>query len=498
MAYWAVLLAAVVLLALVNTALFLPGKADLTDPAVIVGSLVGGLLTQGVLVAIVYGLYRLVRRDPPRQSLAMIAFRSLLLLAVVRVFTILVPPARLLKVPHAAAEQAPGSSWLYLWAGDSAGVASDFLAVIDATPGTPAYGRVVTSLPVGASGTHPHHTEAAMPASGHLLANGFHAGRTWLFDLSQPTRPRILASFGDVAGMSHPHTYWRLADGTVLTTFQYGAGDPAAGSHEHDHARPGHSTGGLVLMNERGRVIRSASARDAVVGTDAIFPYSALPLPAIDRVVSTTTNMDDADTVSTGRWIQLWRLSDLRLLRTFALEPGPRGNEHRWTGEPRLLADGRSVYIHTFMCGLYLLRGVDADAPRARLVHTFEGKNCGVPILAGHYWLATVPEAHALVALDIADPEHPREVSRVTFGPDESPHWAAMDTPGRRVVVNSANNRDGNRLFIVDFDPATGSLAVDSSFRDPGDPSPGINLSGRTWPHGFRGRPVPHGTVFSR
>ena len=32
-----------------------------------------------------------------------------------------------------------------------------------------------------------------MLASGHLLANGFHAGRTWLFDLSQPLHPLILS-----------------------------------------------------------------------------------------------------------------------------------------------------------------------------------------------------------------------------------------------------------------------------------------------------------------
>jgi hypothetical protein len=41
-----------------------------------------------------------------------------------------------------------------------------------------------------------------------------------------------------------------------------------------------------------------------------------------------------------------------------------------------------------------------------------------------------------LVSLDISDPEHPREVSRVSFGGDESPHWASLNTTGRPVVVN--------------------------------------------------------------
>jgi hypothetical protein len=89
-------------------------------------------------------------------------------------------------------------------------------------------------------------------------------------------------------------------------------------------------------------------------------------------------------------------------------------------------------------------------------------------VLTGHYWLQTVPDAHALVALDVTDAEHPREVSTVTFGDDEMPHWAAIDPTGRRVVVNSGGNGTGNRLFVVDFDPASGRLSMDERFRDAG------------------------------
>ena len=184
-------------------------------------------------------------------------------------------------------------------------------------------------------------------------------------------------------------------------------------------------------------------------------------------------------------------------MKSIALKPGPRGDEQRFTGEPRVLADGRSVYIHTFNCGLYLVRGVDGAEPMATFVKGFAGKNCGVPILTGHYWLQTVPETHALVAVDIADPEHPRDASTVSFGDDETPHWIAIDATGRRVVLNSGGSK-GNRLFIVNFDPATGTLSLDQRFRDAGSARPGIALSGRTWPHGFTGVAAPHGTVFSR
>lgn len=401
-------------------------------------------------------------------------------------------------VPSCAADT---PSYLLLWAGDAEQKASDFLAVIDVTPHSGPYGRIVASLPTGVAGTHPHHTEHDMPASGHLLANGYHAGRTWLFDVSDPLRPKILTSFDDLAGFTHPHTFIRLASGEVLATFQYAAeGGPAGPEHVHDSSatRVARATGGLVLMDERGRVIRSGSARDPNIPDTRIYPYSVLPMPAFDRAVSTTTDMDEANTEATSEWVQFWRLSDLTLLRSMALKPGPRGDENRFSGEPRLLPDGRSVYIHTFNCGLYLLRNVESREPSAKFVKGFEGKNCGVPVLSGHYWLQTVPEAHALVALDITDPEQPREVSRVRVGDDEQPHWIAIDRSGRRVVLNSGGNASGNRLFLINFDPASGTLSLDERFRDPDSARPGINLTGKVWPHGFSGKAMPHGTVFSR
>ena len=284
----------------------------------------------------------------------------------------------------------------------------------------------------------------------------------------------------------------------MLATFQYQADSTTGRAHDAMPMDVEHSTGGLVEMDERGSVIRSGSGRDVSIPDKRIFPYSVLPMPTIDRAVSTTTDMDEADEKATSEWVQFWRLSDLTLLRSIALKPGPRGDEHQFSGEPRLLPDGHSVYIHTFNCGLYLVRGVDSAEPSATFVKGFDGKNCGVPILAGHYWLQPVPETHALVALDIADPEHPREVSSVKLGDDELPHWIAIDATGRRVVLNSAGHGGGDRLFIIDLDPANGALSLDDRFRDPGSARVGVRFAEKTWPHGFVGTAAPHGTVFSR
>jgi hypothetical protein len=404
-------------------------------------------------------------------------------------------------VPHTATSQ---SSYLFVWAGGSGTGASDFMATIDANPASRSYGRVLASVPTGTIGM-PHHTEQELGPDGHLLANDFTAGRTWLFDLHDPLKPRILTSFGDVAGFSHPHTFSRLANGHVLTTFQYRADantekqrrGPTSSMAGMTSSLP-NVTGGLVEMDERGRPLMSASAADPSIKDHFIYPYSVLPMPGIDRAISTTTDMNLGDTAATSQWVQIWRLSDLKLLRSIALPPGSgthvKANE--FSGEAMLSADGRSVYIHTFNCGLYLLSNVAGSAPAATLVHVFDGTECGVPVLTSHYWIQTVPADHGLVTLDIRDPEHPREVSRVSVGADEQPHWIAIDHTGRRIVLNSGGK--GNRLFIINFDPANGRMSVDSAFRDSGSSRSGISLAGANWPRGFKGNIVPHGAVFSR
>jgi hypothetical protein len=244
----------------------------------------------------------------------------------------------------AAVGYAQSNSYLFVWAGDDAKKSNDFLAVLDADPKSPHYGQAVASVAVpGPTGT-PHHTELEMPEGGFLLANAFESGRTMLFDLREPLHPSLVTSFGDLDGYMHPHTYVRQPNGHVLATFQH------HGGHE-----PKSDGGGIVEFDERGHLIRSSSAMDAAAKSELIRPYSLVVVPALDRIVSTNTSMhfkSDGET----RTVQVWRASDLKLLRTLVLPPGPRGSEQQEPGEPILLADGKTVLIHTFSCGLYEFR----------------------------------------------------------------------------------------------------------------------------------------------
>jgi hypothetical protein len=392
----------------------------------------------------------------------------------------------LLACGPAPAKQPSGAAeYLYLWTASADSSQPDFLAVLDVTETSGRYGRLVTTLPVPGLHTMPHHPEHQMPADRRLFANGFATGQTFVFDLKDPLHPRVAARFGDVEGFTHPHSFLRLPGGHVLATFQM--------RHDGGAMAPG----GLVELTADGLPVRSRSA-DAPGLDPATRVYSAGVVPALDRIVTTTTDMHGRSPAS--RQLQIWRLSDLTLLHTITLPDGPAGEESMMTAEPRVLDDGRTVLVSTFSCGLYLMQGLEGESPQGKLVASFPRKPktyCAIPVVAGHYYLVTVPAWSAVVSLDISDPAAPREVSRVTLGPDDVPHWISMSEDRRRVVVTGYGEMK-HRVLIARFDSATGRLLLDDRFREPGASAPGFRMDDKTWPHGGNTKGIPHGSVFGR
>ena len=81
----------------------------------------------------------------------------------------------ILSVPAGAIAASPNATgsgdYLFVWTGDQAKQGNDFLAVIDADPGSPRYGKLVTTVATDIKSVRIHHTEYEMPASGMLFAN---------------------------------------------------------------------------------------------------------------------------------------------------------------------------------------------------------------------------------------------------------------------------------------------------------------------------------------
>jgi len=323
-----------------------------------------------------------------------------------------------------------------------------------------------------------------MPASGLLFANDHDAGRTFIFDVRDPLHPKTVASFTDMAGYMHPHSYVRLPNGHVLVTFQ----------HVHHTEKEGQmgGSGGLVEIDDQGKVVRSASSDDKNFPGALLTPYSLAVLPNLDRVVSTNSSMDEVNAYS-GVTYQVWRLSDLKLLKTASLDVGKDLYGHVSPEEPRVGPDG-AVYVQTLGCGIERITDVDKDQPKSKLVYTFPGSGCGVPTIVGHYLVQSVPVMHGLIVLDIGDGSKPVGVSRLKLGDEFYSHWTGWDAKTQRLVVTGWGEA---RLYLVRMDPATGALTLDDAFHDEKG-KPGFDFANRKWPHGWTGTGKPHGVVFSR
>lgn len=378
----------------------------------------------------------------------------------------------------------PSSNYLYLWTASADSTKPDFLAVVDVRPAAGTYGKIIGSVPVPGLNNGPHHSEHSMPADGRLFVNGFRSGQSFIFDMRDPARPKLDGEFGAVAGMMHPHSYLRLSNGNVLATFQM------------QHDAKGMAPGGLAELTNRGKVVRTVS--DNAPGIDRrIRPYSAVIVQSLDRIVTTTTDMEGKGGDINA--VQVWRLSDLKLLSTFNLPNGPRGDEGGLTAEPRLLDDGKTVLVSTFNCGLYLMKDIASAKPSAQLVSSFprkKGTYCAIPVVAGNHYLVTVPAYSAVVSLDISNPAKPREVSRLTLGSGDVPHWISIEPNHQRVVITGYADMK-HRVLIANFNQATGALSMDTRFHDEGTKEPGLRMDNKQWPHGGNVAGIPHGAVFS-
>jgi hypothetical protein len=206
--------------------------------------------------------------------------------------------------------------FLFAWTGDGDRQDSDFLAVIDVDPASPTYAQVVRSVPVGERATNPHHTEHRYSPGHPLFVSSYAGNRIFRFDLRQPLDPRLLGSVA-IPSLHFSHSFERLPNGNVLATMQTTDAE-------------GNGPGGLVELRDDGSLVRLSSA--AVSGGPDHHPYSLLILPNEDRIITSSTRMvmplwhpklKHFDHEMRGSHLQLWRLSDLRLLKTIQL-PDPQ------------------------------------------------------------------------------------------------------------------------------------------------------------------------------
>jgi hypothetical protein len=379
--------------------------------------------------------------------------------------------------------QGKPSRYLYVWAG--AGHDStkglDMITVLDADPASKTYGAVLSAVTVDSSGLMPHHTEYVLPAKGPLFANDYTGNKSFLIDFSNPLKPRLSARLDRVPGGRMVHTFIRLPDGNVLVTYQFGdstvAGNP----------------GGIAVFDSHGRLLRQGSSRDAAFPGARIRTYGLAALPASDRAITTSSPMDNERTADV---VQIWRLSDLTLLKTLEVPAVQGDSAQHYPFEIRPLADG-SVLLNSYACGFYRLTDIATNPQITRVLALPEPKNfgCSVPLLTGHFWIMPIAYAHRYATIDISDPTHPTEVASFPTDTTFFPHWIAAD-PGSDRVVFTDQGDGAPMVMVAHLDSKTGLLSWDEAFRDAGAAKRGVSYNRPSWPNGLKGMAMPHGALF--
>jgi hypothetical protein len=409
-----------------------------------------------------------------------------------------------------------GEPYLVVWAGDADRTNADFLAVLDADPTSPTYGKVLKTYPVRSRGNEPQALNDAPRADRRVFASGLLTNRTFAFDLRQPLAGRLLHvdEPGPGRRLSAPREYVTLPNGHVAVTCP----DPAG--YRGDPRELLGAPGGLVELDADGVFVREVPAGDPAARHLIIAPFGAAAAPAIDRLVTTNAGHGYAATTRGERMpgisVQVWKLGGLRLQRTVVLEAGPRGEENLGPATARFLHRQPFVYVATDQGGaLYGSDSTGTANPLFQLVFDF-----GAGALGGgfavtpddHFLVAALTGANRVISLDISDPWHPKPVSAVRLDRDPTdpgkpraggPHAVTMSADGTRIAVSDYTveapglTQDGDRrVYMLRLDPATGRIRIDGAFQDERSGEVGIAFERPGWPHGETGPARPAGLLF--
>src|SRR5205807_4118975 len=163
--------------------------------------------------------------------------------------------------------------------------APDFLAVIDATPTSSTYGKVVNTATVGPLvENEPHHMQYLYHKGDSTFAGGLFSSATYVFDVSKLPDVSIkgVSLPTDTLGGSIPDAFWTLPDHTAYATYMGGPVVPGPYTYSDGETRVGNGYGGspgeLVHFDTTGKVLSETPAASATSEDPTTCPnYPPIP-----------------------------------------------------------------------------------------------------------------------------------------------------------------------------------------------------------------------------
>lgn len=326
---------------------------------------------------------------------------------------------------------------LYVWAGDQARVAPDFLAVVDFDEESKTYGKVIRTVPVPPPGNisnEAHHchlsADKKILGCGGLLSLLRGQNGIFFFDVSDARHPKFLFS-ASTSQSSITDDFLPLEDGGFLIT-QMGS---AAGGEP----------GRVAEFNKR---LQRVGEWPVHPPQDGFNPHGISARPELNLMVTSdfmmpasSLNIVPGDPLLRGA-IRVWDLEERKIVRTIQL-PDAIG-----TMDVKLIPHDphrRAFTTGMFDGFVYLVNTIDGTA-----MPVFDCENIvphiEVPVRGGMTQLLAMPnsgdrllfasfQAGQVGMLDVSNPEAPFQTGIVTLGLDAGPHAIALTDDDKRLVV---------------------------------------------------------------
>ncbi|WP_163509584.1 hypothetical protein [Fodinicola acaciae] len=483
----------------------------------------------------------------------------------------------------------------------------DFLAVIDATKGSPTYGKVVNTVTVGPLvENEPHHVQYIWHKGDKIYAGGLFSAATYVFDVKKLPEVSLsgISLPTQTLGGSVPDAYWVLKDGTAYGTYMGGPVVPGPYVYPNGKTVIGNgfagSPGELVHFDQHGKVLGQApaatgKAEDASQCLD--LPTTVTPTCANPHGIQVREDLDRLITSDYAEprniildpvkapspylrrpTVRIWDIKDRahpKVVSVNYLPKGPRSNpddplrnENRAVMETTVtnLPNHKGAFAETMSGGaIFYTPDITAANPKWREV--FDDTTAAAALGSSQFpagndgggWLQTSLDDkylyHAVigrpagiygpsdpgspgyvVSLNIekllASGENPKvsidTADEITGGGDEpdaptiagiqkidgGPHWGTLDNfvlggdglyhetkQTTRIATSNyfvaRTGIDGNhKVCIVDSNPKTGALSLDTTFRDENEGTPCVDFNRQSWPHGKLGNAKPHSELF--
>jgi selenium-binding protein 1 len=326
---------------------------------------------------------------------------------------------------------------LYIWAGDQARLAPDFLAVINFDEDSDDYGKVIKTAPVpapGNVGNEPHHCHLSADknilACGGLLSLLRGQNGIFFFDVSDARNPKFLSSSSG-SQSSITDDFLPLESGGFLVT--------QMGSHT------GGTPGRVAEFDGQLQMIREWPVRPPHHGFN---PHGISARPEVNLMVTSDFIMPAStlDTVAGDPElrgsVRVWDFKAREVINTIQI-PNALGtmDVKLIPGDPKQRA---------FTAGMFdgLVYLVNTRNGTSRVVFDCEDivPHIEVPIRGGMVQLLAMPQsgdrllfasfqAGQVGMLDVSDPEHPFQSGIVNLGVNAGPHSIVLTDDDRRLVV---------------------------------------------------------------